>query len=74
MSKFGRPRREGVRHPDCDRETQRIPFLQLREMVMSLMQDDDDDPVREFDVQPTTYRPQRRLETIDALIEALPKY
>jgi hypothetical protein len=43
-------------------------------MVMSLMQDDDDDPVREFDVQPTTYRPQRRLETIDALIEALPKY
>jgi len=39
---------------------------------MSLMEDDD--PVREFDVQPTTYRPQRRLDTIDALIEALPKY
>lgn len=73
MSKFGRARREGVvRHPDSDRETQRIPFLQLREMVMSLMEDDD--PVREFDVQPTTYRPQRRLDTIDALIEALPKY
>jgi hypothetical protein len=42
-------------------------------MVMALMEDDED-PAREFDVQPTTYRPQRRLDTIDALIEALPKY
>jgi Fe-S-cluster formation regulator IscX/YfhJ len=73
VSKFGRARREVVVHPDSDRETQRIPFLQLRDMVMALMEDDED-PAREFDVQPTTYRPQRRLDTIDALIEALPKY
>jgi len=73
VSKFGRARRAAVVHPDSERETQRIPFLQLRDMVMALVEADDD-PVREFDIQPTTCRPQRRLETIDALIEALPKY
>jgi len=29
---------------------------------------------REFDGAPTTFRPAPRLDTIDALIDALPKY
>jgi hypothetical protein len=50
-----------------------MPFLQLRDMVAELVEDTD--AVREFEeVQPTTYRPPRRLSTIDALIETLPKY
>jgi hypothetical protein len=102
VTKFGRARRENIlRHPDSERVTRRIPFLQLRDMVMALIEDDEpsysnsvqaeirelDDAVREFDetvspseiarefdAAPTTYRPAPRLDTIDALIDALPKH
>ena len=50
------------RHPDSDRPTLRIPFAELRTLVMSLI-----DPIegaetrtQDFEMQPTTYRPRAR--------------
>ena len=51
----------------------RMPFAQLRSLVMSLI-DADDDPTHEFDDEggPTTYRP--RVKTIDRVIASLLRY
>jgi len=60
-----------------------MPFEQLRELVVSLITpedrvalelDADDDPVAEFETQPTTCLPQARVSTLDQLIAALPRY
>lgn len=63
-------------HPDADRDTRRMPFEQLRTLVVSLIEPDpdEDDPVAEFDSQPTTCLPGPRTSTLDQLIAALPRY
>jgi hypothetical protein len=64
-------------HPDANRDTRRMPFEQLRTLVVSLIEPesaDDDDPVAEFDAQPTTCLPGPRTSTLDQLIAALPSY
>lgn len=56
-----------------------MPFDQLRALVVAVIEagdeaDDDDDPVAEFETQPTTYRPTRRAgraTTLDDVIESL---
>ena len=57
-----------------------MPFDQLRTLVMAVIDDSDpavddgdDDPVAEFESQPTTYRPTRRKRatTLDEVIESL---
>jgi|GEM_PF-5134582 len=61
-----------------------MPFDQLRTLVMAVIDageradtdsdaDADDDPVAEFESQPTTYRPTRakRATTLDEVIESL---
>jgi hypothetical protein len=78
VNRFVRARRQGVSgchpHPDANQTTARMPFAQLRSLVLALIDadppapaapgdDNDDDPdaaVREFDMQPTTYRPPPR--------------
>jgi hypothetical protein len=75
-----------VRHPDDDADTQRMPFQQLRALVVQIIRGDDDvDPESEFDAQPTTYQPKParripppppprkapRLSTLDELIASL---
>ena len=60
-------------HPDAGRDTRRMPFEQLRTLVVSLI-DADDDPVAEFDAMPTTCLPGPRTSTLDQLIAALPRY
>jgi len=50
-----------------------MPYEQLRTLVVSLI-DDDDDPVAEFDAMPTTCLPGPRTSTLDQLIAALPRY
>jgi hypothetical protein len=47
-----------------------MPFAQLRALVLSLI-DPDDDPVAEFDTRPTTCLPGPRTNTLDQLISAL---
>ena len=64
-------------HPDADRNTRRMPFEQLRTLVVSLIDSDaaaDDDPTAEFETQPTTCLPGPRTSTLDQLIAALPRY
>ena len=65
-------------HPDADRDTRRMPFEQLRSLVVSLIEtdagDDDGDPVAEFETQPTTCLPGPRTSTLDQLIASLPSY
>lgn len=64
-------------HPDADRDTRRMPFEQLRTLVVSLIEPEpveDDDPVAEFDTRPTTCLPGPRTSTLDQLIAALPSY
>jgi hypothetical protein len=61
-------------HPDANRDTRRMPFEQLRTLVVSLIEDGDDDPVAEFDAMPTTCLPGPRTSTLDQLIAALPRY
>jgi hypothetical protein len=64
-------------HPDANRDTRRMPFEQLRTLVVSLIEPesaDDDDPVAEFDTQPTVCLPGPRTSTLDQLIAALPRY
>jgi hypothetical protein len=65
-------------HPHAARETRRIPFEQLRQLVVSLIEPEpapppgsDDDPVAEFDTQATTCRPGPRTSTLDQLIAFL---
>ena len=54
-----------------------MPFDQLRSLVIAVIEaddDGDDDPVAEFEAQPTTYRPTRRAgraTTLDDVIESL---
>jgi len=58
-----------------------MPFDQLRALVVAVIEagddagtDADDDPVAEFETQPTTYRPTRRAAratTLDDVIESL---
>jgi hypothetical protein len=52
-----------------------MPFDQLRALVVAVTEaeDDDGDPVAEFESKPTTYRPIRpaRTTTLDAVIESL---
>jgi hypothetical protein len=74
-------------HPDADRDTRRMPFQQLRALVVSLIEPDADpdaevdagpdteidDPVAEFDTMPTTCLPAPRTSTLDQLIASLPK-
>ena len=90
VNKPGRARRESDvsrshRHPDADLPTRRIPFAQLRALVLSLIEppDGSEDVVKEFDLQPTTYRAARgslpapefpsepRVGTLDALVAEL---
>jgi hypothetical protein len=67
-------------HPDAARPTRRMPFEQLRALVISLIEpepepgpeSDPDDPVSEFDSQRTTCRGPRT-STLDQLIEFLRK-
>jgi hypothetical protein len=59
-------------HPDAERDTRRMPYQQLRTLVVSLI--DDDDPAAEFDAMPTTCLPGPRTSTLDQLIAALPRY
>ena len=65
-------------HPDADRDTRRMPFDQLRSLVVSLIDpnavDDDGDPVAEFETQPTTCLPGPRTSTLDQLIASLPNH
>jgi hypothetical protein len=71
-------------HPDAGNPTRRMPFEQLRALVLSLVESDaqradpepepDDDPVAEFETQPTVCLPQARVSTLDQLIAALPRY
>ena len=50
----------------------RMPFAQLRSLVMCLI-DADDDPTHEFDDErATTFRP--RVKTIDRVIASLVRY
>jgi hypothetical protein len=55
-----------------------MPFEQLRSLVVSLIEtdaggdDDDGDPVAEFETQPTTCLPGPRTSTLDQLIALLP--
>ncbi|MEO7730164.1 MAG: hypothetical protein ABIY55_04270 [Kofleriaceae bacterium] len=74
-------------HPDASRPTRRMPFDQLRTLVIAVIEDrdearagardragtEDDDPAAEFETQPTTYRPTRRARatTLDDVIESL---
>jgi hypothetical protein len=62
-----------MRHPDADRPTVRIPFDQLRALVISLIEEDLETAELEFETQPTTYALNRpRVSTLDALIASLP--
>jgi hypothetical protein len=81
----GAPDRTPHPHPDAERPTRKMPFEQLRTLVISLIQTDPDDrdegaaledtdPVAEFDARPTTCVPHPRVETIDQLIAALPRH
>jgi hypothetical protein len=69
------PKRPILRHPHADRTTQRMPFAQLRELVIAAMDDEAREAAREFDeAAQTTFRPPvSRTATIDALIASLPK-
>lgn len=62
-------------HPDASRVTLRMPFAQLRALVVSSLDepDDDADPVAEFEERATTYRPLRpaRVSTLDDVIASL---
>lgn len=75
MSQSGRARRNSQSschpHPDANEPTRRIPYQQLRALVISLIEsdgprsedDEDDDPdaaEREFDTLPTAHLPTRR--------------
>jgi hypothetical protein len=72
------------RHPDDGSSTQRIPFKQLRELVVAMVDDDDDWASEwETELKPTTYQPRQRrpppppkraaprLSTLDELIASL---
>jgi hypothetical protein len=55
-----------------------MPFDQLRALVLAVIEDregedDDGDPVAEFESRPTVYRPTRpaRVSTLDDVIESL---
>lgn len=64
-------------HPDASRVTLRMPFAQLRALVVSSLAepevDDDADPAAEFEERATTYRPLRpaRVTTLDDVIASL---
>ncbi|MEO7729653.1 MAG: hypothetical protein ABIY55_01675 [Kofleriaceae bacterium] len=62
-------------YPDASRPTLRMPFDQLRALVLAVIEaeDEDGDPVAEFEAKPTTYRPTRpaRTTTLDDVIESL---
>lgn len=82
MVRYGRARRiEGsqvtrapISHPDAGRPTQRMPFGQLRALVVSSIRDEDpEDVAAEFEERATTYRPVRpaRVTTLDDVIASL---
>lgn len=92
MSSYGRSRSaEGSRpvrrptwpHPDADRATKRMPYQQLRALVLSSIDPTDnpaenpteieDDPTNEFESRPTVCVRISRVSTIDELIASLPK-
>lgn len=55
-------------HPDASRPTRRMPFEQLRSLVVSLVEAEEDDPVNEFETQVTTFQPKARTSTLDDLV------
>jgi hypothetical protein len=74
------PTRPPQPHPDEGRPTRRMPFEQLRALVVSLLEPDSDADAaadNEFDTQPTTHRPSQsnlsRVSTLDQVIASLPK-
>jgi hypothetical protein len=82
MVRYGRARRiEGsqaarppIPHPDAGRVTLRMPFAQLRSLVVSSIRDEDsEDIAAEFEERATTYRPvcPARVSTLDDLIASL---
>lgn len=84
FSRYGRARKiEGSQgpplerpvapHPDARRPTQRIPFAQLRALVVRSLDDDEADPASEFEERATTYRPLKpaRVSTLDDVIASL---
>jgi hypothetical protein len=66
------PPRPPQPHPDAARTTRRLPFEQLRALVISLIEPEPDDPVGELDGQATTYRGPRT-RTLDPRIAFLRK-
>lgn len=69
------PPRTPLPHPDADRATRRMPFEQLRALVVSLLEPDDD-AVSEFEAEPTHRASQltpSRVSTLDQVIALLPK-
>lgn len=68
------PERSPLPHPDAGRTTRRMPFDELRALVVAVIEaeDEDGDPVAEFEAKPTTCRPTRAARTtIDEVIESL---
>jgi hypothetical protein len=63
-------------HPDADRATKRMPYHQLRALVLSSIESTEveDDPTNEFEAQPTVCVRVARVSTIDQLIASLPKH
>jgi hypothetical protein len=80
VNKFGRarlahgsrgPARSPLPHPDAARTTRRMPFHQLRSLVLALVEAEDD-AVSEFESMPTTHRPSTpRVSTLDEVIASL---
>ena len=66
-------------HPDADRATKRMPYHQLRALVLSsidpteIPMELEDDPTNEFESQPTVCVRVSRVSTLDELIASLPK-
>lgn len=67
--------RQPLPHPDAGRATRRMPFDQLRALVLAVIEAeaDDGDPVAELEAKPTTYRPtcRARTTTLDDVIHSL---
>lgn len=85
IAELAQPDKPVHRHPNESFSTQRIPFPQLRDLVVSMLEDDDDWASEwESEIKPTTYVPRKRrppppppkraaqrLGTLDELIASL---
>ena len=61
-------------HPDSGRTTLRMPYAQLRALVVALIEEEEaEQAVAEFEAKPTTYRPigPSRTSTLDDVIASL---